>query len=204
MTRKIIGLAGYAGAGKNEVGRILEMLGFTQAAFADRVKEISLAMDPVVAFLPKWKWLWGHPQLRQLIPVRFYCTYRLSDAIDEFGLEEAKRLLDEVRRTYQKIGTEVGRELNPNVWVEQLIDRVISCDDQFVVTDVRFPNEVDAIRALGGEVWRIDRPGTGPVNGHASENSLEGVEFDEVVLNDSTLEALEQQIVEICLDRIFV
>jgi hypothetical protein len=202
-TGKVIGLAGYAGAGKNEVGRILEMLGFTQVAFADRVKEITASMDPIVAFLPRWTWTFKHPVLRSFIPERFYRTYRLSDLIELFGAEEAKREFSEVRRSYQKIGTEVGRELNPNTWVEQLVNRILASDESFVVTDVRFPNEMDAIRALGGEIWRIDRPGTGPVNAHVSESALDGVEFDEIILNDSTIDHLEQQIVEICLDRVF-
>jgi hypothetical protein len=38
-----------------------------------------------------------------------------------------------------------------------------------VVTDVRFPNEVDAIRALGGKVIRINRGSAELSDGHASE-----------------------------------
>lgn len=67
-----------------------------------------------------------------------------------------------------------------------------------VISDVRFINEVEAIRAAGGHVWKIERPGAGLVGTaaqHASEqeqNSIDPRKFASVLNNaNGPLEELE-------------
>jgi hypothetical protein len=88
------------------------------------------------------------------------------------------------RQAAQRVGTDLFRDqLDPQVWIKSWQKRVLAADDKncqmreamyavkpllVLVTDVRFPNEADAIRELGGEVWRIRREGL-PFDGHASE-----------------------------------
>ncbi len=61
-------------------------------------------------------------------------------------------------------------------------------------SDCRFPNEAAAIRDRGGEMWRIDRPGTAPVNAHPSETALDGFNFDRHIDNGGTLAALRAKV----------
>ena len=73
-----------------------------------------------------------------------------------------------------------------------------------VITDCRFINEAEAIRAAGGVVWRIVRPGAGAqggISGHASEAEMVSPEFlaqiDATLQNDSTLDALRGAVVSL-------
>jgi hypothetical protein len=63
-----------------------------------------------------------------------------------------------------------------------------------VFSDVRYPNEADAVRKLGGKVWRVSRPGVGPANDHESEHALNDYKFDQVVENSGTIDGLSSQV----------
>jgi hypothetical protein len=67
----------------------------------------------------------------------------------------------------------------------------------WVITDVRFPNEADAIKQEEGILIRVNRSGVGPVNDHESETSLDGWGFDYIIDNDSTLGSLKRKVKEI-------
>jgi hypothetical protein len=43
---------------------------------------------------------------------------------------------------------------------------------------------------LGGQVWRIERDGVGPVNGHTSEHAMAGYGFDGEIDNSASLDVL--------------
>ena len=58
-------------------------------------------------------------------------------------------------------------------------------------TDVRFPNEAQKIKDLGGVVWRIEREGVAPVNSHISEYAILDYPFDAKIPN-TTLDAFKQ------------
>lgn len=89
------------------------------------------------------------------------------------------------RRAFQLFGTEWGRALNEDIWLE------IAPKTNNVITDVRFDNEATYFKARGAEVILIDRPGFKPVtNDHASENGVSERLIDLVVTNDSSKEAL--------------
>ena len=74
-------------------------------------------------------------------------------------------------------------------WVNAAIDS-IEDGSKVVVSDVRYPNEADAIKKLGGQVWRVVRPGFGPANDHESEHAMTDYKFDVQITNDSGLEFL--------------
>lgn len=167
----IIGLSGYAQAGKDTLGAILvAQHGFRRVAFADKLRAMALALDPIVG------------------AAMFGETFRLSDLIDQGGWEEAKRS-PEVRRLLQRLGTEAGRDILGNdIWVNAALDQVNLDDpsERIVITDCRFLNEAQAIRRTGGYVVRIERPGIKAVNAHPSETALDGFDFDNVVLNNKS------------------
>ena len=95
------------------------------------------------------------------------------------------------REILQKVGTEMFREtLCDDFWVHRLM-KVISDQPDFfmVVTDVRFPNEVEAIEAAGGIVIRLLR-NTELKDEHESETALDNYSFKRSIYNNGTKEAL--------------
>lgn len=114
---------------------------------------------------------------------------RVQDIVDEEGWDAAKTNHHEIRRLLQLMGTEVGRMLfGENVWVDIADDKIAKIPGDVVITDVRFDNEAEYVRANGGEVWWIYRAGIGPVNSHASDE----IDFpvDRIIPNNGTLEEL--------------
>lgn len=97
------------------------------------------------------------------------------------------------RKILQLLGTEAGRQIiHPNIWVNALFANY-KPEENWIVTDVRFPNEADIIKDKGGIMIRINRPGTESHCGgqHLSETSLDVYDkFDYVIENDGTVQDL--------------
>jgi hypothetical protein len=160
----LIGVSGYARSGKDTVGRILvESHGFKRRAFADKLKELALALDVHVA-----------------------------TSVASYGWEEAKN--DSYVREYlQRLGASARDIVAEDIWVTALL-KGLTQSANHVVTDVRFVNEANAIRGLGGFIWRINRPGINAVNNHISEHQMSAYNFDAAIDNDGSLEDLEVKI----------
>ncbi len=99
------------------------------------------------------------------------------------------------RQMMQTLGTEWGRScVHPEIWVmiaeSEAKNWLRSVDVTF--DDVRFPNEVEMIRRLGGDVWLVDRPGVVYEGSHASEGALFDVLPDAVINNNGDLEQLRE------------
>ena len=174
----LIGLCGYAGAGKDTAAHVLiEELYFQRVAFADPIKAALLALNP---FVPG-------PNTESYT--------RLSDFTADRSWAEVKEY-PEVRRLMQILGTEVGRNLfDPEIWVKLAESKILStmAVGHTVVTDVRFPNEARMIKRHGGVLVRVSRPDFGPVNEHVSDRASENWTYDCFVENDSTVEALRDK-----------
>lgn len=167
----IIGLSGYARSGKDTVASFLLEQGYQRRAFADLLRNAVYELDPLLD---------GGARVRNIV--------------DLLGWEAAKVQYPEVRRLLQRMGTEAGRNLlGENVWVDATLAKMAP-DTRYVITDVRFPNEADAIRARGGMIWRVNRPNFGPLNSHASEVSMDGYRCDFYINNNGDLEELRRQV----------
>lgn len=171
----LIGLYGYPGVGKDAVASILvDHYDWVRVAFADPMKEMLLALDPIC--------FWDGE----------YQYERLSALVRVFGsLDEAKRRIKDIRTYLQKLGKEGGRDvLGENVWVDAAMRRVDAAYDEgknIVITDVRFPNELDRIVLAGGTIVRVDRPGYKQLNDHASEQYYDTFVPDYILHNDGDL-----------------
>lgn len=173
----LIGLGYKARSGKDTVADFLEKrCGFSQVAFADALKEACAKV-----FGLNNKQLYGNEK-------------EVPD--DYWGVTP--------REILQKVGTECFRHgYADDIWIRALKKRInnrIHRGRDVVVTDVRFPNEAEAIKSWGGIVVRVDREGAGASGGvqnHASEVSLDGWDkWDHVLLNDGTLGQLEEATVK--------
>lgn len=100
-----------------------------------------------------------------------------------------------IRQLLQKFGTEVGRNISPDLWVIALINSYIEAksngyEEDWIVTDVRFKNEAEAIRENGGILIRLNR-NTGFNDQHSSETALDDYKnFDLIIDNNGTLDEL--------------
>ncbi len=108
------------------------------------------------------------------------------------------------RNTMQTLGTELGRNVKgDDIWLRYLTSWMIlhhhnNGIEVFIISDVRFPNELDFIRKLGGKIVRIHAPERnrerlikeGSINSstssHSSETALDNYDasFDRVLCND--------------------
>lgn len=179
---EIIGLSGYARSGKDEAAKVLvEEFGFTRVAFADKLREVLYALNPIVDV--------DAARMRKTL-------YYVQDVIDSYGWDGYKEspFGPEIRRLLQRLGTEAGRQtLWDSIWVDAALTGHPE-DARLVVTDCRFPNEAQAIYDRGGHLWRIARKDVGPANDHPSETSLDDWDFDQTIWNDGTLEKYHEQV----------
>lgn len=96
------------------------------------------------------------------------------------------------RDAAQKLGTEWGRSLDPDIWIK-IMERAIqrfSDDVEIVFADVRFDNEAEMIRRLGGKILHVTGRAAdlGANAGHASEAGVTWADGDASISNDSHLE----------------
>lgn len=82
------------------------------------------------------------------------------------------------RDVMQYIGTEIFRKMYPTVWADGTIRRIQEDASDFaIITDTRFPDEVEAAQKAGGKVMRLTR-NPFPEDQHPSETALDEDKFD--------------------------
>lgn len=172
---RAIGLMGYGGAGKSEVAKILSGHGFTRthikkplrAMAATLLREAGIAEDMIDRYL-------DGDLKREVIP-------------------ELHRSGTEIQ---QYLGTEFGRDFcYPALWLDLWRRRaasILAAGGRVVQESVRFPNEAEGIRELGGIIIRVERPGVGPLSGHVSE--VPPAEPDITIHNNGSLTDLALQV----------
>jgi len=100
-----------------------------------------------------------------------------------------------VRELCQSLGKDWGRDLvGEDLWLNILMSN-LHPDHAYVIDGLRFPNEYHAIKARGGEVWKIIRPDAVLPNDHASEGLLDDYPFDRVLINDGAKQEFFQQLI---------
>jgi hypothetical protein len=167
----------------------------------------------------------------ELGPEWIQCFNSDYDLIEEKDYDEEIGHFSEYltpRKLLQLIGTECGRNIiHPNIWVNALMGEyepiwkhsrlkiTIPYDKEdidvdypnWVITDVRFPNEADAIKQRDGIIIRVNKnkeqllrdkgihiPKHLLTPEHESETALDNAEFDYVIDNNGTIEKLIEQV----------
>ncbi len=109
------------------------------------------------------------------------------------------------REVMQYVGTEIFRKMYGNVWIDSLIRRIEREDTHLaIVTDVRFPNEVEGIQKAEGKVIRLLRDPSDGKDQHDSETALddyplERTEKTNYVGFDAYIDNKEMDIDEQCI-----
>lgn len=195
----IIGLVGFIGAGKGTVGELIKLNGYKQASFAGALKDTASVLFG-----------WDRDLLEgDTDKSRIFREEKNEFWSSRFGYDFSPRL------ALQLLGTEAGRDVfHKDVWIYALENRIKKIKD-VVITDTRFPNEIEFIRKSGGlivEVKRGDRPEwyttallentdnqTGSMskhwpNIHVSEWAWIGQKIDYTITNDGTLNDLKRTV----------
>jgi hypothetical protein len=188
----ILGLVGFIGAGKGTVGELLKLQGYKQASFAGVLKDTASIMFG-----------WDRELLEgDTVESRVFRETKDEFWSKKFGYEFSPRL------ALQLLGTEAGRDVfHKDLWIYALEKR-ISNKRNVIITDTRFPNEIDWVRSKGGVIVQVKR-GDDPVwyqeaikcnevglnimpnyNVHYSEWAWLGQKIDHVISNDGTLKDL--------------
>lgn len=181
----IVGIGHVARVGKDTCAEgLVRDLGFRRAGFADVLKQLAEHADPIIQANAVTNVGIGSGKLKKLVR-------------SVGGWDRAKDMFPPIREFLQNLG-DGGRTLfGEDFWMDQVLGK-IRADERVVIPDVRFMNEFDAIRKLGGKLIRVDRPGHS-ASGHVSETELTTVpngDWDAVIQNDAGVLDLQAAIVE--------
>jgi hypothetical protein len=138
----IIGIVGFIGSGKGTVSDILvDQYGFQKESFAAGVKD-------AVSSIFDWP--------RHMLEGDTKESRDWREQPDAWWSEKLRHDLTP-RYALQLMGTEAGRDVfHPDLWILSLMKRLDSTVD-YVISDVRFPNEIQRIKEMGGYIVRVRR-----------------------------------------------
>ena len=200
----IIGLLGLIGSGKGTIARqLVEEFDFVQLSFAGAVKD-------AVASIFNWD--------RDMLEGESPESRVWREQVDAWW---SNKLGCEItpRKILQEFGTDIMRNnFNENIWLYNLENKLMNSKN-VVISDVRFPNEIDLIMQHGGILMEVKR-GMAPEwyktawiqnrygelmplvktmeidfpNIHPSEWSWIGASVDMTIMNNGTVEALKKSV----------
>jgi hypothetical protein len=191
----IIGICGLIGSGKDTIADYLQNIHqFRRESFASTLKD---AVSQV----------FGWP--RDMLEGRTRKSREWREQVDPWWAERLDMPNLTPRYVLQVWGTEVARKgFHDNIWIASLENKLRKTQDDIVVSDCRFPNEILAIKSAGGIVIRVHR-GPEPswygvalaanqcpqpnasskilteLGIHASETAWIGTQFDAVIDNNA-------------------
>lgn len=172
---QIVGLAGKAGAGKDTVAALLRMRGYERRALADPIREeVSDAA--------------AKREAPEGMNDRLAVLFRMG-ALCPKGIY-GKPTPSHVRRILQWWGTEYRRAQDPYYWIQRVAETIYP-DGYFSISDIRFANEAQFIRKMGGQVWLVKGRG-GIDSDHISEKM--DFEHDEEINNAGSIYELAESV----------
>ena len=198
----IIGICGFAGSGKDTTADYLvNFCHFRRESFANTLKD-------AVSAVFGWD--------RVMLEGRTKEAREWREQIDTWWAERLGMPTLTPRWILQYWGTEVCRRaFHDDIWIASLENKLRNSKDHVVISDCRFPNEIQSIKDAGGMIVWVKR-GELPawydlaisanqgnnyalqelkmMKIHASETSWVGTDFDHVIDNDGTINDLFQTV----------
>jgi hypothetical protein len=207
MSKRIIGVCGLIGSGKDTIADYLVNIHqFRRESFANSLKD-------AVAAVFGWD--------REMLEGRSKSSREWREQVDPWWAARLSIPHLTPRWILQYWGTEVCRRaFHDDIWIAAVEHKLSKSQDDIVISDCRFPNEIAAIKQQNGLVIRVKR-GPDPewyrhaeaVNAgprfigwalakskmedykiHPSETSWIGSDFDHVIDNNNSLDELYSQI----------
>lgn len=167
MDLKIIGLYGPSRSGKDSVAAILTTdFGFEQRAMAEGIREILLGLNPIIKDNGGVVW--------ELLDLYDQC-HGDWDLIKARSSESVDYMI--------RLGQTCRDVLGETVWLNRVLPDD-SIEESICISDIRQPNEYYAVKARGGQIWKISRPGT---EKRGMDGLLDGLEFDAHLINRGSL-----------------
>jgi len=187
----IIGFAGRMRAGKSELAKVCEDLGYKKLYFALPLKQLCADLLDI-----------SIDGLNEAKNKGIDIGITIGDDMCEILAEETEipldvvmekchgKVINTVRQMLQFIGTDLIREYNKD-WHVNRIRAMINPNENYVIDDVRFKNEKELIEELGGDCWFVTRMSLDNVSNHESETSLTWNDcWNRIIINDNTLHYL--------------
>jgi len=211
----IIGISGRIASGKNTVGDIIEKLcltnngpKFEQKSFAGKLKQMASLLTgiPVEDFEDQ--------EIKNSVLGEEWGKLSVNNpllAIEPFEKFQFWELMS-VRELLQKLGTDAVRDgLHKDAWVNALFADYKAGDPEYnafypnwIITDMRFPNEMEAVVKRGGLTIKVIRPvkksKTTP-RLHPSETALDGHTMHYDIINDGSMKDLIEKVREILIEQ---
>lgn len=197
---RLIGIHGLKTSGKDSTAALIQELrpNVQRAAFADKLKEIAALTlgykDDLIGAMDQFK---SHGKLHvsgivetdRDITGRQYLQYLGAHAREVFG---DTFWIDQVlpRDCYQDEDWDHLVQMEIQKEDDERLERMYPDADIVIITDVRYENEAERVKDLGGEIWEVLRPGTAS-DGHSSETPLPRIYIDKTIDNKSDLNWLK-------------
>jgi hypothetical protein len=186
----LIGVCGLIGSGKDTIAGTLVGIGWTRYSMAKPLKDMTAA-------------LFNWP--RDMVEGDTAESRAWREQRDDWWSERLAREITP-RSVLQYMGTEVMRQnFHDDIWVACMEKFYAENGPHIVISDVRFPFEIAAIRRLGGEIWHVYRPplpywferaamGKDIPEVHLSERAWLGIEPDQTFWNTGSLQDLKNAV----------
>lgn len=184
MTRHIVAITGKRGHGKTTAAAALERLGYRHINFADPVRAV---VERVYGVTPHEM---ADPVLKEQV-------------LDRWPFKSPRELM-------QVVGTDMFRktefsngEALDETWVEAF---KVACAgySHVVCSDLRFPNEAIAIKAMGGLILKVENPRisrTDVASQHASETAIDKLKADWTIYNEGSIQQLQSTVLDFAEDH---
>lgn len=190
----IIGITGKAQSGKDTACRIVQLINTVDYDCAcsegEGEKYILDNVDKILPMTYMWEKHAFADKLKECastilgVPRFMFESGEFKESFTSLPLSNKEGEPMTNREFLQYFGTEVGRSIDKDLWIKALMysygrDK----ESHWIIPDVRFPNEADAIRSAGGVLWKIERDGSGAGN-HISEKLIDDIKVDLVIENN--------------------
>ena len=188
----IIGIAGRARSGKTELAKICERFGYERIYFALPLKQLCADLLDI-----------SLDELNRAKAEKYDIGVTIGKDMCEILADETGIPIDivtktcngvvikNVRHMLQFIGTDLIRKYDMD-WHVNKIRQMIDKEKNYVIDDVRFPNEKALIEELGGDCWFITRTTLDNISNQESETSITWNDcWNKIIVNDSTLSILQ-------------